>query len=160
MSKKMKIILAISVLLNMLFIGLVIGHMTHRHKPGEFMRRRTMRLARTLSPEKRTLFMGTLEKVYRDNEGIHEKIREGRKRIVSILSAPDFDENAYQEEVEKIHRLRGMMMQRLADATKELAKKFTPEERKALAAHLLKPPHPMFGKKALHHGTLPYKGKK
>ncbi len=157
MNKKMKIILILSVLLNMLFIGLVIGHMTHRFGPEEFMRWRTMRFARRLSPEKRTLFMETLKKVYRDNEGIHEKIREGRKRIVSILSAPEFDEKAYQEEVEKMHRLRGLMMQRLADATKELAKAFTPEERKALAAHLLKPPRPMFGRKALHHGpiTLP-----
>ena len=68
------------------------------------------------------------------------KIRETRERTISILRAPVFDEAAYQIEVEKLHQLRGLMMQRLADATKDLAKQFNQEERRGLAEHLRRPP--------------------
>ena len=160
MSKKVKIFLAVSVLLNFLLIGLVMGHISHRGRAGKIMERRVRRLASHLPPAKKTLFLDTLRKVYEGNRDVYEEIRASRRRIVKVMSDPEFDEDAYQAEVDKIHELRGRMMKHLSDATKDLAKKFSPEERKALADHLLHPPRPMFGKKALHHGPLPPPGGK
>jgi uncharacterized membrane protein len=52
------------------------------------------------------------------------------------LSAPEFDEANYRLQIEKIHELRSLMKRRLADATIELAKQFSQQERSALAQHL------------------------
>ncbi len=60
-------------------------------------------------------------------------------RVLSILSAPEFDEAAYQAETAKLEKLRGVMVQRFIDATKELVKKFNHAERNALAEHLRQP---------------------
>jgi len=59
-----------------------------------------------------------------------------------ILTAPEFNEAAYQIQVEKLHELRGIMMRRLANATMELARQFDQQERKVLAKHLRRPPRP------------------
>jgi uncharacterized membrane protein len=88
-------------------------------------------------PDKEKLF---LDKVFRENRDIHKQIDEARERVLSILSAPEFDEAAYQLETAKLDELRGLTMKRFADATRELAKQFNQEERKALAEDLRRPP--------------------
>jgi uncharacterized membrane protein len=95
-----------------------------------------------LSPDKEKLFSNMMEKAFRENEHIRNQMDEAREKVLSILSATEFDEAAYQAETAKLEKLRGVMMQRFADATKELAKQFNQEERKALAEHLRRPPLP------------------
>jgi len=46
------------------------------------------------------------------------------------------------EDLSKLDGLRDLMMKRLTEATKELAKQFNQEERKVLAEHLRQPPPP------------------
>jgi uncharacterized membrane protein len=83
-----------------------------------------------------------MEKAFRENDHIRKQMDESRERVLSILSAPEFDEAVYQAETAKLEKLRGVMMQRFADAARELAKQFNQEERKALAEHLRQPPPP------------------
>lgn len=85
-----------------------------------------------------------MAKAFRENDDIRKQMDKGRERVLSILSAPEFDEAAYQVETAKLEKLRSVMMQRFADATKELAKQFNQEERKALAEHLRQPPPPPY----------------
>jgi uncharacterized membrane protein len=139
-SKKIKILILCSLLLNVLLIGIIVGHLSHRITGEESLRRRAPDLAVKLPPDKKVLFLETMKRVRRENRHIHRQIREARKRTLSILTAPEFNEASYQREVEKLHNLRGLMMQRLAEASKELAKKFNRGERKALAEFLRRPP--------------------
>jgi Spy/CpxP family protein refolding chaperone len=81
-----------------------------------------------------------MEKAFRENDHIRKQMDEARGRVLLILSAPEFDEAAYQAETAKLEELRGVMMQRFADATRDLAKQFNQEERKALSEHLRQPP--------------------
>jgi len=142
MSKKMKVLVMSSILLNVLLLGIIIGNISHRLSIEKFDRRHAPELAVKLSPDKEALFFETMEKVRKDSRDIQEQIEEARESALSILTAPEFDEAGYQVEVNRLHELRGIMMQRLADATKELAQNFNQEERRGLAEHLKRPPHP------------------
>ena len=136
MSKKMKILIFSSLLLNVLLAGVVIGDMSHRFHKEYFVRKSVKEFALKLPADKAALFLETVERVHMNNRDAYNQIREARKEAIKFLSAPEFDEAAYRLQVEKIHELRSLMKQRLADATIELAKQFNQEERKALAQHL------------------------
>jgi uncharacterized membrane protein len=136
MSKKIKILIFSSLLLNVLLAGVVIGDMSHRFHKEYFVRKSVKEFASKLSADKAALFLETVERVHLNNQDAYNQIREARKEAMRLLSAPEFDESAYRLQVEKIHELRSLMKRRLANATIELAKQFNQKERKALAQHL------------------------
>ena len=136
MSRNVKIFIASSIILNILLIGFVMGNLSNRFYKGDHYKRKLPQLSAKLSPEKEKLFLDTMGKVRRDNRDIHVRIKETRGKTFALLVAPEFDENAYETEVKKLHEMRGLIMRRYSDATKELAKQFTREEREALALYL------------------------
>jgi uncharacterized membrane protein len=142
MGKKIKILIGISLLLNVLLIGVVIGSISHRLFREDFPRRRPPELAIKLAPDKEKLFFDSMERVHLENREVRKQIDEARERVLATLKAPEFDETAYQVEAAKLDKLHGLMMQRFAGATKDLAKRFNQEERKALAEFLRRPPPP------------------
>ena len=136
MSKKMKVLIFSSLLLNVLLIGVVIGDVTHRFQIEHFVRKSVQEFASKLPEDKAALLLETVERVHLNNRDAYNQLREARKEAMKRLSAPEFDEAAYRLQVEKIHELRSLMKRRLADATIELAKQFSQEERRTLAQHL------------------------
>jgi uncharacterized membrane protein len=146
MSKTIRILIISSLVLNVLLIGIIIGSLSDRLFRKDSPRIKPPEFGLKLPPDKEKLLTDTMEKVFRQNDDLRKETDEARERLLSILSAPQFDEGAYQTEVTKLDRLRDLMMKRLAEATKELAKQFNQEERKAFAEHLRQPP------------PLPYKG--
>jgi uncharacterized membrane protein len=142
MSGKIKMIFIGSLFLNVFLVGIMVGNMIHVAQRKDFIRRPFAEPELDLPDDKKELFFKTMEKVYRENRNIHKEIRQARQRITTIMSQSEFDEEAYDKEVQKIHELRVRMMQKLADATKELAQQLNQEERKALAEHLKHPPPP------------------
>jgi len=142
MSKTLKILIISSLILNVFLIGIIIGGMSDHLFRKDFPGGKPPVFGLKLSPDKEKLFLDTMEKAFRENDRIRIQMDEARERVLSILSAPEFDEAAYKAETSKLEELRGVMMQRFADATRELAKQFGQEERKALAEHLRHPPLP------------------
>ena len=136
MSKKMKILIFSSLLLNVLLAGVVIGDVSHRFHKEYFDRKSVQEFASKLPGDKAALFLETLKRVHLNNRDAYHQIREARKEAMKLLSTPEFDEAAYRLQVEKIHELRSLMKRRLADATIELARQFSQKERSALAQHL------------------------
>lgn len=136
MSKKMKILIFSSLLLNVLLAGVVIGDVSHRFHKEYSVRKSVKEFASKLPGDKAALFLETVERVHLNNRDAYHQIREARKEAMTLLSAPEFDEAAYRLQVEKIHELRSLMKRRLADATIELARQFSQKERSALAQHL------------------------
>ena len=135
MSKKMKIMVLSSLLLNALLIGVIVGDLSHLFDRKHFIDRHAELMSK-LPQDKAALFLKTVEKVHLNNRNIYNQIREERKEAMKILAAPEFDEAAYQLELKKLHELGDLMMQGLANATIELARQFDQEERRALAQHL------------------------
>jgi len=136
MSKKIKILIFSSLLLNVLLIGVVIGDVSHRFRKEHFVRKSVKEFASKLPEDKAALFLKTVEKVHLNNRDAYNQIREVRNEAMKLLSEPGFNEAAYRIQIEKIHELRSLMKRRLADATIELARQFSQEERRALAQHL------------------------
>ena len=136
MSKKIKILIFSSLLLNVLLAGVVIGDVSHRFHKEYFVRKSVKEFASKLPGDKAALFLETVKRVHLNNQDAYNQIREARKEAMKLLSASEFDEAAYRLQVEKIHELRSLMKRRLADATIELARQFSQKERSALAQHL------------------------
>lgn len=139
MSKGLKIVVICSLALNVLMIGIFIGHFSHRISDEGFLRRPWHENMSELSVEKQELFSKTMERARESNRDVHRLIRETRRTALAILTAPDFDEQAYRIEMEKLHDLRGKMMRNLADTTTELARQLNQDERKVLARRLERP---------------------
>lgn len=142
MSKKMKVLIIGSLLLNVLFVGVIIGNMSDCLLRERFWGRHAREIGSKLSKDKAKLFLDTVERVHLNNRDLHKQIRETRERAMKILTAREFDEAAYQIEVDKLHKLRGLMMRRFADATIELTRQFNRKERRVLAQYLRRPERP------------------
>lgn len=142
MSKKVKILVVASVVLNVLLAGVIIGHMTQMGRWSAFKQDRA--LEATLPPEKFKLFTEVMGGARAECKQIRKQIRETRKETLSILTAAEFDEQSFQREVDKLHELRGRVTGRVAEATLVLARQFSPEERQLLGKYLerSRPPPP------------------
>jgi uncharacterized membrane protein len=140
MSRKIKILMLGSLFLNILLIGASIGHISHSLGRDYFDREPKPKFTAQLPRDKEKLFFEAMEKARLENKDIYRQIRETREKAIAILTAPEFDEEAYRREVEKLHELRSQMKQRFANTTIELAKQFNQAERKALAEYLRRPP--------------------
>lgn len=142
MSKKMKVIIICSLVLNVLLMSIIVGDVSRRLSKDELIKKQASELKAKLPEDKRKLFDEVMGKLYSDSGDTFKQIREARENALKALSAPEFDEAAYQKEVEKLHKLRRIMKQRLADAAKELAHQFNRKERKILADFFINPPGP------------------
>jgi len=139
MSKGLKILVICSLVLNVLLVGIMIGHFTLRFRNEGFLKKPWHERMSELPPEKQGLFSKTMDQARRANRDIHRQIRDTRRRALDILTAPEFDEAAYRSEMEKLNVLRGKMMISLGDLTTDLAKQLNQEERMALARMLERP---------------------
>lgn len=136
MSKRVKVLLACSLVLNVLLIGFVTGDVSKLFLKGDSSKKKPPELSVELSPEKQKLFSDTMGKMRLEIRDIRNQMGETREKIFSILIAPEFNEAAYDAEAEKMHELRELMMQQFSSTTKKLAGQFNQEERNALAAYL------------------------
>ena len=142
MSKKVKILIVASVVLNVLLAGVIIGNMVH-HQFGRWSSFRNDRvLAAKLSPEKYKLFTEVMGVARSDCKQIRKQIRATRAETLEILMAPEFDEQSFEREVGRLRDLRVAVSDRVADATLQLAKQFDAEERQVLGKFLERPRRP------------------
>jgi uncharacterized membrane protein len=138
MSKFFKLAIIISLALNVVLIGLLLGELPGRfdrgNRPGERIRRDVEKLPKPL----RARFREKMEQARQG--GMRQKLRQERDEALRILAAEPFDEAAYDRQAKKIQELRLEMAQRMSDNVKELARGLSLEERQALAEALKRQP--------------------
>jgi uncharacterized membrane protein len=142
MSRNVKILIVFSLVLNVLLAGVLLGNVFHRMGWRSAFMSDDRALAAKLPPEKYKLFTEVMGGARSECKQIRKQIRERREQTLGVLTAPEFDEQAFQREVDSLHELRSRMADRLAGATLELAKQFDPEERRLLGKYLERPPPP------------------
>ena len=120
-----------SVVVNLLFIGVYAGH-----KARKVSRRDPVAVVQNLPPEKRELFLKTIEQIRSHNRSIRPEIQKARQDVFTILAAPEFDGEAYHQKVMEIHSMRGEMRMRASLMLQALVAQFTREEREAVASYL------------------------
>ncbi len=141
MSKRLKIILFISIIVNVLLIGVVIGHFSTRFLAKKHFKDHFPEISTELPVEKQEMLREAMTNLHKESRGIKRKIHKVRKQIVKILTAPEFNEQLYDKKVQELHNLHGEMAKGLSDVTKKLAVKFTPSERRVLAEIIKRRPH-------------------
>jgi len=133
MSNKIKILLTASLALNILLIGISIGQIS-----GKYMIKRQFRAdfknsIQNLSEEKASLVKKTMRNLHKETKTTRKEIKKTRKNIYKIITAPSFNEAAYDKEVDKLDELHGEIMGYFSNATKDLAGQLDQDERKVIA---------------------------
>lgn len=135
MTRNIKFFIIVSVMLNVVLGGLVIGHASHRfgHAMPQAMS--------SLPPEKQAEFRDAMKKVHGEEGSGWKDVRTSREKIAGILTAPAFDKAAYMAEVEKMQAQRSKKWKQMANAIAGLAEHWSQQERKALAEMLQRQQH-------------------
>lgn len=145
MNKNLKLFIAISVLLNILLVGVMLGYalrspwlLGHRPPPPPAPPELSQ-----LPPEKRELFETTMKRTREEGDNLRKEIREIREDMEKILSADVFDEAAYRAESEKIAALYSQQRLKMNEAIIGIAKQSSKEERAILSKITRRPAPPL-----------------
>ena len=132
MSKKMKVLFTISIILNVLFIGLMVGHFQKMKKHADWDQ-----VKETLAPETRDILKDTFKDKWKDMRAAFKEMRENKQAMKDVLTAEDFDPVAYDAVAEKMIEFNGTFMQGRIDTIKKIFAKLPKEERVKLADHTI-----------------------
>lgn len=136
MSSKIKFILIISIILNFLLAGLLLGKCSKSYMHGYDKHQSFSEFADKLPPEKRDMVMKRMDEVRKEKGEIKDQIEQVKKELRDIIAAPQFDEQLYDRKVNEMHELYRSKAKKIASVIKEMAKTFTPEEREMLTEFL------------------------
>jgi uncharacterized membrane protein len=131
MNRCAKILFTVSVVLNVVLIGVIGGHFYMRWQENSWQEVRA-----EIAPESRNLVARTLQKSFRDIRAVGDQARKTRAEILKILSAEKFDEKAYDAQAKKLMEQRVKITAIKVKSTKELAKKLSPEDRANMAQRM------------------------
>lgn len=123
--------LLISLLMNVLFLGIILGGMSHRYS--HHWQQSSMS---ELSTEQRQAVKTLLKDIRSHNKALHQDIREKRKSLMATLSAETFDTKSYLLQTEQLSVLKQQMMTNMTTAIAQNAEGMTQAEREALAKML------------------------
>ena len=138
MTSNIKIILTVSVILNFLLVGLVVGSFSTRYMYKWGMKNYYPETVENLPEDKQQLVYKKMDLLYSQKKEYWKKIRKTKSELIDIIKAPVFNEVLYDQKVNELHNLYREMAISLAQSIKELARSFTPQERVILSEFLNK----------------------
>jgi uncharacterized membrane protein len=163
MNKGLKIFLAVSVLLNVLLIGILVGTLSHTFFWRMDKAKRTFHFMKELPPEKRDKVMEMVKDLKKESLETRRKIRKKRDEVIDVFSAPEFDPALFDRKVAELHALMGELTDEIADETKKIASDLSQEERKAVADIIRRgpgPPFPRFFMEGFHGDRVKIHGER
>ncbi len=139
MNRKLRIAFLVSIIVNVLLAGVILGALPHRfYSPRS---RETFLSAVDKLPEPaRTRFRNNLE-AFRKSP-LRQQLTDARNEAIRLLAVEPFNEAAYDRAVEKVNELRLQMSRRASDDVKAIIKDLPVDQRKAVAELLKRPPSP------------------
>lgn len=141
MTRKIKVVFIASILLNVLLLGMVGGHMLKRWSYHQDRQAQRAELLQDLPKESAEKIEAMLDSMFRSHRGNHKQVKDLRQESIALLAAEPFDRNAYQQQMEQMHQLRGDRMRDFAKEIADMAEILPQNERKVLAELLRHPPH-------------------
>lgn len=136
MSSKIKFIFIVSLILNFLFAGLLIGHYSKSHLYKYGKNAKFSEFAEKLPDEKREFVLDRMNTIHEENSELKDRIREVKEELRDIISSPEFNEQLYDQKVSEMHELYRTKAKNIAAVIKEMANSFTTEERAMLSDYL------------------------
>lgn len=135
MSQKFKWIILLSVLLNVLLVGILFGQLPHRFDRDNYRKQIMEQAVKKLPESAQVSFRQKLEQMRAAADPIRDQIRQARDDTVAVIVNDPFNEAAFDRQVQKINDLRLQM----ADILKKAAKELPPDQRRALGETLKRP---------------------
>ena len=157
MSRNIKILLTVSIVLNVLLLGILIGLFSDDFRDHKKMRADMHRSIDKLPKDKAKLVNKAMRSLHKETRKTRKQVKKTRNNINEILSAPVFDENAYNTEIENLQKLQSEIMEKFSSVTKDLALQLEQDERKVIA-ELLKKRTFKHRKHGSEHGEKPPPG--
>lgn len=146
--KKIKLLIVVSLLLNMVLGGMLLGMGMREHDRSPVAALKVWG-TNELPEEKRASFNAMMQKLEKDTEGVRQQVIGTRKEMYRQLSAEPYNKQAYLATVAKFQRLMKSQMQQFTLAVANYAAELTPEERASLATMLERRPPGRFSKNPL-----------
>ncbi len=142
MSKHLKTLCMVSIALNAMLFGIVLGEVSY-YFTGYYITQGILhsgpeicapKSPETLLPDaKRTLLNSTLTPAFEQTQKLRVQIDAAKREALRILQAEPFDEKAYRAQIQHILDLHAKNKHDVTDAVVKVAKQFTPKERAILA---------------------------
>lgn len=143
MPKNIKILLCLSLVINVLFIGIFLGgYMKNHHDRGNRNRSLNESLSmiiQTLPSDQRSVFQSRLASLRGQQAFDRGEMRNLRREIINILRQKDFDAALFQEKITVMNNLRQTHLLTRADLIKDIAQYLSVKERIQLTKLLIKP---------------------
>lgn len=141
MSKTVKLAFLVSLVVNLLLLGIILGQVPRGRETTVSARAQRIEESLKKVPEPaQSRFREKFAQMRASTDPLRQQIDEARTETLRLLSAEPFDEAAYDRQVGKIEELRGEMFKRMGQNLKQTAKELAPEERRMLADVLRRPP--------------------
>ncbi len=139
MNTKLKIAFIVSIILNVLLLGIFFGTLSPGFGRESSRRERLSAEIQKLPEPARSRFRDKMAQLRSADDPLREQIRQARNQAIEILVAESLDEAAYDNQLAKISQLRGQMSKRVAKDLKELVRGLPPEQRAAVGEVLKRP---------------------
>ena len=135
MNHKLKWVILVSIILNVLLVGILFGQLPHRFDRDVYYQRVMDQAVRNLPQTEQEAFRQKMDRMRAEAEPIRNQIREARDETIRIVTTEPFDEAAFDREVKRVNDLRVQM----AGILKKASKQLPADERRALGEALKRP---------------------
>ena len=129
MSKRMKLIFTISVLLNIVFIGAAAGMFVRFCQD--------IPIPGTMSPDARNFVARTYQNGREEVKPLIEEVKARRQKVEGILESDDFNRKAYDAAVDDLLETQGKIARHRADTMGKALSELSPEDRKKFSSEII-----------------------
>jgi uncharacterized membrane protein len=142
MNRKLKSAFIVSIIMNVLLLGIFFGTLSPGFGRESSRRERLTAEIEKLPEPARSRFRDKMAQLRAADDPLREQMRQARNQAIDLLVAEPLDEAAYDKQLIQIDQLRGQMSKRVADDLKELVRGLPREQRAAVGELLKRPPPP------------------
>ena len=142
MNTKLKSAFIVSIILNVLLLGIFFGRLSPGFGRESSRRERLTAEIEKLPEPARRRFRDKMAQLRAADDPLREQMRQARNQAIDLLVAEPMDEAAYDKQLIQISQLRGQISKRVADDLKELVRGLPPEQRAAVGEVLKRPAPP------------------
>jgi uncharacterized membrane protein len=142
MNTKLKIAFIVSIILNVLLLGIFFGTLSPGFGRESSRRERLTAEIEKLPEPARSRFRDKMAQLRAADDPLREQMRQARNQAIDLLVAEPLDEAAYDKQLIQISQLRGQISKRVADDLKELVRGLPPAQRATVGELLKRPPPP------------------
>ncbi len=136
-ARLVSIALVVSISINLLFIGAIIGRVMMHQGPGQPFGW----AIRNLDPETRERLRPQLKQFAETSQPIRREMRIARADFNQLLAAEEIDQAALAHALEKLRNITLRYQSSRHEQMITLLKEFEPEQRQQVARFLMRPPH-------------------